>query len=195
VQARELLLDGAEASLVKRGYRGSTMAAIAKEAGYTRAVIYRHFDSRDDLLEALVLRVATRHINVVVARSAGISDAGDLVVESLVIIATEIARDPLLAVISERSDHMSVAEVIVSSPRLTNMLTTMYDEALKEGQLRDGLRPGDAARFVLAIAIGLLRRTFPDTADPDQVRRFTRVFVLPALLADPPPATPVFKPL
>jgi AcrR family transcriptional regulator len=197
-QARELLLDAAEGSFSKRGYRASTMAAIAKDAGYTRAVIYRHFATRDELVDAVVLRVALRHITAVFTRLADISDVSDLVAESLVIVSTEIALDPVLAVISQRSEEASVADLIVRSPRLTDMLTAMYSVGFAQvepGYLRAGLRPGDAAHFVLGIEMILLLRLIPGTDDADQVRRYARCFVLPALLADPPPAGPVFQPL
>lgn len=47
-------------------------------------------------------------------------------------------------------------------------------------------------RFVLSTALGPLLGLIPGVQDADQVRRYVRVFVLPALLADPPPAGPVF---
>ncbi|QZA06087.1 TetR/AcrR family transcriptional regulator [Mycolicibacter heraklionensis] len=192
--ARELLLDAAERSFARRGYRASTMQAIAREAGYTRAVIYRHFATRDELLDALVVRVAGRKIAEITARLQAATDPATLVTESLVIVATEVGHDPLLRVISEHTDEGNVAALIARSATLGELLAGLYEMGFRQAgpQLRAGLHSGDAARFVLSTALGLLLGLIPGVHDADQVRRYVRVFVLPALLADPPPAGPVF---
>lgn len=195
--ARELLLAAAERSFARRGYRASTMQVIAREAGYTRAVIYRHFATRGELLDALVVRVAGRRMAEIAARleqAADPQDPGVLVTESLVIVATEVGRDPLLRVISEHTDDGNVAALIARSATLSEVLAGQFEAGFAEAgdYLRAGLRPGDAARFVLSTALGLLLGLIPGVDDADQVRRYVRVFVLPALVADPPPAGPVF---
>lgn len=195
--ARELLLDAAERSFAQSGYRASTMQVIAREAGYTRAVIYRHFATRDELLDALVVRVAGRKIAEISSRLEPPHDPGTLVTESLVIVATEVGHDPLLRVISEHTDEGNVAALIARSATLGELLAGLYEMGFRQAgpQLRAGLHSGDAARFVLSTALGLLLGLIPGVIpvpDADQVRRYVRVFVLPALLADPPPAGPVF---
>lgn len=192
--ARELLLDAAERSFARRGYRASTMQVIARDAGYTRAVIYRHFGSRDQLLDALVVRVAGRKMAAIAARLETTTDPGELVTESLVIVATEVGQDPLLRVISEHTDEGNVAAMIARSATLSEVLAGQFEMGFHQAgdKLRAGLRPGDAARFVLSVALGLLLGLVPGADDAEQVRRYVQVFVLPALVADPPPAGPVF---
>lgn len=194
--ARELLLAAAERSFARRGYRASTMQVIAREAGYTRAVIYRHFATRDELLDALVVRVAARKIAEITTRLQPAYDPGTLVTESLVIVATEVAHDPLLRVISEHTDEGNVAVLIARSNTLGELLAGLYEVGFQQAgrQLRAGLLPADAARFVLSAALGLLLGLIPGADDPEQVRRYVRVFVLPALVNDPPAAGPVFVP-
>lgn len=174
------------------------MQVIAREAGYTRAVVYRHFASRDELMDALVVRTASRKMAQVYPRLDPSADLGVLLVESLVIVATEVGKDPLLAVIAERNDEGNVADLITRSAALTELLTSAYELAFRSadrGYVRAGVRPADAARFVLSVALGLLLRLVPDADDAEQVRRYATVFVLPALLADPPAPTAVFTPL
>ncbi len=55
-QRREQLLDVAASLFASRGYAGATTAQIAKEAGVTEPIIYRHFKSKRDLFVALVER-------------------------------------------------------------------------------------------------------------------------------------------
>lgn len=55
-QRREQLLDVAAELFATRGYAGATTAQIAKEAGVTEPIIYRHFKSKRDLFVALIER-------------------------------------------------------------------------------------------------------------------------------------------
>ena len=55
-QRREQLLDVAAQLFSSRGYAGATTAQIAKEAGITEPIIYRHFKSKRDLFVALIER-------------------------------------------------------------------------------------------------------------------------------------------
>lgn len=55
-QRREQLLDVAAQLFSEKGYAGATTAQIAKEAGITEPIIYRHFKSKRDLFVALIER-------------------------------------------------------------------------------------------------------------------------------------------
>lgn len=53
---REQLLDTAARLFATLGYAGATTSQIAREAGVTEPIIYRHFDSKRDLFIALIER-------------------------------------------------------------------------------------------------------------------------------------------
>lgn len=57
---REQLLDVAESLFAQQGYAGATTAQIAKAAGVTEPIIYRHFKSKRDLFVALIERTGKR---------------------------------------------------------------------------------------------------------------------------------------
>lgn len=57
---REQLMDAALAVIVREGYGGISVDAIAKEAGVTRPVVYGAFDGLGDLLTALLDRHQVR---------------------------------------------------------------------------------------------------------------------------------------
>jgi AcrR family transcriptional regulator len=69
VAARELLrntlLDAAREELQHRGWRKITMADIAQAAGVSRQTLYKEFGSRDDFVQALVLREGDRFLSTV----------------------------------------------------------------------------------------------------------------------------------
>ncbi len=57
---REQLLDTAINLFAQRGYGGATTAELAKAAGVTEPIIYRHFDSKKALFIAVIDRTSQR---------------------------------------------------------------------------------------------------------------------------------------
>ncbi len=196
-EARESLLDAAERSLVARGYRASTMSAIARDAGCTRTIIYRHFATRDELLVALVTRATGRHVATIFEHFGGGDDLATMITEALVVVATDLARDPIFGVLSEQSEQVSAADFFAGATSLNAIVESLITAQIDAGNgvLRHGVRPTDAAHHLVVAAICLLRGVVPGSGDPDLVRRYVRVFVLPALLHDPPSPEAVFPPL
>ncbi|MEO1000341.1 MAG: TetR/AcrR family transcriptional regulator [Pseudomonadota bacterium] len=52
---RQALVEAARDLIVEKGPHGFTLAEAARQAGATPAAVYRHFDGRDALLEAVAL--------------------------------------------------------------------------------------------------------------------------------------------
>jgi AcrR family transcriptional regulator len=55
-ERRELLLDAARARFARHGFHGAATAAIARDAGCSEPILYRHFASKRDLLLAVLER-------------------------------------------------------------------------------------------------------------------------------------------
>ncbi len=52
-RTREALVDAARAVFARKGFEGASLDEIAETAGYTRGAIYKHFESKEDLLLAV----------------------------------------------------------------------------------------------------------------------------------------------
>lgn len=63
-QRREQLLDTAAKVFADYGYAGATTAELAKAAGVTEPIIYRHFASKRDLFIALIDRTGDETIRL-----------------------------------------------------------------------------------------------------------------------------------
>jgi AcrR family transcriptional regulator len=57
---REQLLDATKALVAEAGFHAVSIEAVARRAGITRPIVYRHFDDLAALLEALVQRETVR---------------------------------------------------------------------------------------------------------------------------------------
>ncbi|MGV0714660.1 TetR/AcrR family transcriptional regulator [Mycolicibacterium sp. XJ662] len=193
-QIRHAFLDAAEQLFTERGYGAVSMEAIARQAGFSRTAIYRHFPTRRELLTALVQRTTQRHIMVLTQRLPPDAGAVQMMVEALVIVASELVRDPLIRTVDSQSPEGTVASLIADDPALTQLVRAAIDGLMSEdaNPFRPGVDPLDLAQFIIGIAMTLLLNVMPGTDDPDVARRYLETFVLPAILADPPQPTRVF---
>lgn len=59
-ERQESILLGAGTTFARGGYAATSMEDIAATSGITKLIVYRHFDSKEDLYNAVLDRVATR---------------------------------------------------------------------------------------------------------------------------------------
>jgi AcrR family transcriptional regulator len=76
-QRREQLLDRAAELFAQHGYARATTAELAKSAGITEPIIYRHFASKRDLFIALIDRSADRTLKMWEEHLAGATDPAE----------------------------------------------------------------------------------------------------------------------
>lgn len=94
---REHLLDVTTQIVVERGFRDVSIEAVARRAGITRAVIYRHFTDLPALLEAVVAREMSRALSQVSETALSDLSTGDpleLMLESLRRYLDVVQRHP-----------------------------------------------------------------------------------------------------
>src|SRR5512142_652457 len=88
-RSRERILDAATRCLGRDG-SGCKMSAVAREAGVGSATLFRHFRTKQDLVEAVLLRGIERSEAAVEAARATADP-----VEGLVTLLTHFARSPV----------------------------------------------------------------------------------------------------
>ena len=62
-ERRELLLAVAKKVFAERGFQAATMDDIAKEAGFTKPILYQYFESKTDLYHEIVTHTAQKLID------------------------------------------------------------------------------------------------------------------------------------
>lgn len=194
-QTREILLDAAERSFRVRGHRASTMETIAQDAGYSRTALYRQFPNRESLDDALIQRTTQRHMLRLLERHPDGADPVDMIVDALVIVATELAHDPLLKTISDAADEGTVAQMLTNSTAVRRLAEPLLETMLREdaGQhFRRGVNAQDLTQFLVATALSLLLGIIPNSENADVARHYIEVFILPAIIKDPPQPRAVF---
>lgn len=180
----EKLLESALSAFLDFGIKRTSMGEIARRAGISPATLYRRYESKNDLVEAVSVREAQRFVAAIDKRVQTVSGTEDQLVEIFVAFITAVAGNELLR-------RLLRTEPDLILPRLTTdagpVLAVGRDYlAGKLRHLRDagGTHDFDAdlvaeimARLALSLALtpdGLIPAT-----DEDAAREFARRTLLP----------------
>jgi AcrR family transcriptional regulator len=85
---REAILRGAADAFARTGYAATSMEDIAAASGITKLIVYRHFDSKEELYRAVLQRVFDRQAEEFLARYAAGPESG-VGARSLLTVARE----------------------------------------------------------------------------------------------------------
>lgn len=83
-ERREQILSAATRAFGRAGFAATSLDDVAAEAGISRVILYRHFDSKTDMYRAVLDRACSR-----LAETVGTDDFGDSSVPALVRAAAE----------------------------------------------------------------------------------------------------------
>jgi AcrR family transcriptional regulator len=135
---------------------GASIAAIAAEAGVDRRTVYRRFDSREQLLEAIYearLEAIGRAIDDARLREAPVAVALHRYVENVIVVNRKWPVD--------LSRMLSDDAVRRRRDAYVEEVDTFLARATEEGLLRRGL-PGRWAGVLLPDLVNLVNREQPD---------------------------------
>lgn len=157
------ILDAASELYISAGVRRVSIEDIAERSGVGRTTIYRRFDSRQQILEAVLGRDIRRFFASIIAPSTHLQTFGDVVVASFV--------NGLAA-----SEASLLATVVRAEPELLKLLTIDGGPLIDAGRtfivaLYAGVNPGSdttnvelVAELLIRVAISLIltpTATFP----------------------------------
>jgi AcrR family transcriptional regulator len=166
---RETILNAAATLLAEQGYAACSVAAVARRAGVAAGTVYRHFDSKADLVAELFRVVVSREVEAVraaVDTASGVDDRTRAVIETF---AGRALKAPRLA-------YALLAEPVdpaVDSLRL-EFRTAFRDivaDVVADGVARGALPPQNptvvAAALVGAIGEALVGPLAIGSEEPD----------------------------
>lgn len=165
---RDQILDTAADLFAARGFHGVSVGEIGKACGISGPALYKHFDSKDDVLAAMLVGISERLLEEGRTRVAHARDAREAI-DSLVEWHTDFAlRHRSLIVVQDR-DWQSLPP---SARERVRLLQREYVDVWA-GQLRRlhrGLHT-DRARAMAHAAFGLINSTPHSGLIPDEAMR------------------------
>ena len=185
-EGNERWLDAAESCYTRFGPAKTTVEDVAQAAGVSRATLYRHFKSRDELLLAVVVREAARLAAEAEVLLQRFDDVGSWIVEGMLLCLREIPRRPLLAMLFAPEEVGSASRLVLTSERLleigADILRPMFEPARRRGLLRESVEIEALIEWVLRILVSYLTVPSHLARSEPELRHLLRVMILPAVL-------------
>jgi AcrR family transcriptional regulator len=165
-QRREQILAAATEAFARSGFAATSLDDIAAEAAVTRVILYRHFESKSDLYQAVLDRMCTRLDAHVEEPVGGFSDASidgllDAAIESpsgFRLLFQHALREP------EFKERIEKFRADITAAAYLQISAVVPDQALA----------GWAAQLAPAVAIEAII-AWLDAGQPDPARAADRV--------------------
>ena len=183
-EAREQILDAAEAVIKRYGIPKTTMDDIGKETGVSRPTVYRYFRDRDALVAALIERRARMLFDRARTFIMSHETFAEQLVEGLVYLVDHGRKDPVVRILVS-PEHMDMATPIVGGSNLgTNLTAEMWEPifrlGMERGEIRRDLDMAAVAEWLALVQFIMVGRRDFASANASDDRRTLREFVLPA---------------
>ncbi len=158
-ERRQQLLDTAATLFAQRGYAGTTTSELAKAAGVTEPIIYRHFKSKKDLFIALIDETGAQTLSIWKQALADCPDPGER-------LRMLIGANPMVAsrgqgvyrVIVQAMTEITDAEILAAITRhmeaLHAFLAEQVDSAQESGQVSKRFSPSITAWMLMHLGLG-----------------------------------------
>lgn len=156
-RTRRRLLEIAVERFGTKGYRGTSVSEIAREAGLTQAAVYAYFDSKERLFDAAVDADAEAAI-LAAAEGVATTPAAQLVPMVLVLLVGGLGNHPLAERVLAGKEPDTLPR-LVNLPALHQLRTLIADRvrlAQVEGEVRPDVDPDQFADGAEAIILSLL---------------------------------------
>jgi AcrR family transcriptional regulator len=182
-QRREQLIDAALGVILRQGYGGVSIEAIARSAGVTRPVVYDHFPNLGRLLRALVEReehYSLEQLEEVVPSEPDQNEPVEVLAASVRRFLDAVRGRPdtwrLILLPIEGTPEIVREHVEVNRARILKRIERLVRWSIDRGQLPGELDIELAARAIrdLAEEAGRMVLTDPAHFSPDRYERFVQ---------------------
>jgi AcrR family transcriptional regulator len=164
---REQLLDAAARVFARKGYAGTKIQDIVREAGLSTGAVYGRFGSKDDLLREAVVR---RTVNASQLTMPDGSRVADLIERSAALSAAPLTDDEavrLEAFVAARREADVADAIGDAQAHWRSAVQPLVEAALADGTVADGVDPEAVLYFLRTVHLGLLLQRGARTAAPD----------------------------
>jgi AcrR family transcriptional regulator len=184
--ARDRLLDAAERCLENRGAGGTTMEDVGREAGVSRATVYRYFPNHEAVVSGVIVRATERYLNRIRPTVFAHGDLGSALIDFVEIAVRAARRERSIGMIFGTDVELAGAGL---SEGTSTSLFELVTEFLRPvfathwTQLAPGVSVDDASEWILRTVLSLLTVRGPRERSRDGLRSYLERLLLPAIVA------------
>jgi AcrR family transcriptional regulator len=165
---REQLLDAAARVFARKGYTGTKIQDIVREAGLSTGAVYGRFGSKDDLLREAVVR---RTANAARFDPDGADRVADIITRTASLHhepLTDADAVRLEAYVTARREPDVAAALAAAQAQWRAALQPIVDAAVADGTVAAGVDPEAVLYFVRTMHLGLLLQRGAGGTAPDE---------------------------
>jgi AcrR family transcriptional regulator len=182
----ETILDAALQEFLAYGLRRTNVDVVAKRAGVSRATLYRRFDGKDALVQAVLIRECRRFFTSIVAATGHLSTVEERLVEGFVVGVRYAREDPLMNRLMASDPEALLPYLTVNGGLVVAVARDfLVQQGERHGELPsiEGREPAGVAELFVRLAISFTLT--PDSCIPlgsdAEVRAFARGYLAPLM--------------
>lgn len=164
---REQLLDAAARVFARKGYAGTKIQDIVREAGLSTGAVYGRFGSKDALLREAVVRRTANAAQLGVPAGARVAD---LIERSAALSAAPLTDDEavrLEAYVTARREPEVADAVADATVAWRNVIQPLVDAATADGTVAGDIDPEAVLYLLRTLHLGLLLQRGAGAVAPD----------------------------
>jgi AcrR family transcriptional regulator len=180
------ILDAALAEYLDHGLRRTSVDEVARRAGLGRATLYRRFASRDELVQAVLVRESRRFFAAINDAVESLPTVAQRLVEGFVVGLRTAREQPLLGrLLQSEPEFLLPFLTIHGGPAIAIARQFMADQYRRSPEYRANTEvdPDEFAEILVRLSMSLILT--PQTCLPldtdDDVRATARRYFLPLL--------------
>jgi AcrR family transcriptional regulator len=184
-QGRERILEATYACVARYGLGKTTVEDAAREAGVSRATVYRQFPGgKDQLVAEVISWEATRFFVRLATAIADVQSFPDLLEQALLFAHRAIEEHEVLQKILETEPERLLPTLTVDSARLRRFVVDFLLPHIPAQDLQPGVTREQAADYVARMLLSFTSAPGRwDLTDPAQVRELVQTELLAGVVA------------
>jgi AcrR family transcriptional regulator len=177
---RQRILEATYACVARWGLSKTTVEDAAREAGLSRATVYRYFPGgRDELVDAVVSWQYLRFFGRLYEEVHGAASLQEVLERGLVFARRQFLEHEVLQKVLQTEPDVMVPKLTVESNRTVGLISGFLVPYLQEQGLPEGLAIHEAADYLARMILSYIASPGHwDLSDPDEVRTLVRVELL-----------------
>jgi len=178
------IVDATYACVARRGVAKTTIDEVAREAGMSRATVYRAFPGgRDELINATVAWATRDFFGRLYQRIHGAESLEEVMERSIMFAYRSIVEHEVLQRVMQTEPDKLLPILTVESNRIRDWIAAVFAPYLLQRGVADGVDLADAADFLARMVLSYISAPGRwDLDDPDQVARLVRSELLAGIV-------------
>lgn len=171
--SKDNILENARRLFADHGFKGTTIAQIAKTSNVTDAAIYRHYRSKQDVFDTIIAKFIERH-SALLGRIHDRQKSGYCLLESLVMDHCAFVQDNMTDMRVIFSTYTTIPSARAAIDRMHDNLvatvTACLERGISDGSVRDDIDKHETATIIAILLMGLNRRRIYSPESPELAR-------------------------